>query len=203
MVVGYDLYVSPKQEIFLEKWQFENLPAPDPEMLLEQRGPSESYGTQEELSCLIARLPAEDYDVCTMYFRDHMTQLAIGKVLGIGQCTVSCRIKKSKKRLAFLRTYPLILKEQFETELSRFGSRDKEILWDLYHHTNQSYVFRKHGFPNNMRLRYHLGRLLNDIRIARDFGCTHLEKYLVAFELLQDRHWGILWHQDTGKPKKR
>jgi DNA-binding CsgD family transcriptional regulator len=183
------------------RW-LQNLPAPEQDC--EDATSACALGNREDLVALMRRLPPENYDVVKLYFLDRMSQDVIAKVLGVAQTTVSQRLWRAKRRMQFMRVYPIITHEQFQTELPILTAREREILWRVYESTSQTVVGKEYGIrPQTLRVM--MNRYLGKIRHAREITRywdkgEELDKYLTAFDLLR-HHWNIYVHMKTGQRK--
>lgn len=110
------------------------------------------------------RIPVREADLITLYYRDRMKQEQIAKLFGITQAAVSYRLHRGIRRIQFLRTIPILDKDQFDLELgTKFTDQDREILWRMYETTCQSEVAKQMKLTQG-RVRHRFFRSLARIK---------------------------------------
>jgi DNA-directed RNA polymerase specialized sigma24 family protein len=109
------------------------------------------------------RIPIREADLITLYYKNEMKQEQIAKLFRITQAAVSYRLQRGKRRIQFLRTIPVLDREEFELELGpKFSDQDREILWRMYETTCQSEIAKQMKLTQG-RVRHRFFRSLQRI----------------------------------------
>jgi len=117
-----------------------------------------------EIQKYLCRIPPREADLITLYYHNKMKQEQIAKLFGITQAAVSYRLHRGIRRIQFLRTIPLLDRDQFDLELGmKFSDQDREILWRMYETTCQSEVAKQMNLTQG-RVRHRFFRSLSRIK---------------------------------------
>lgn len=137
------------------------------------------------------RLPPPEYDVIYYHLRHHMSQDAVGKLLGRSQGTISTMLEKAVRRLQFMQTISDLDRDEFHADTKNILSLEFRVqMWGYYLTSNYLEISRlcKSTYST---IRDHIHHGLRLLTLANQDG--EFQAYVTSFDSLI-KHPGILWY---------
>ena len=116
----------------------------------------------------LARLPDDEREAVTLYFREHRTQSEVGARLHMSQAAITVKLKRAQERIDFMGRAPEVTAPEIRAALTGIlDPRDVEIMATMAETSSQLETSRLLGLPL-ATVRDHYFRAVRKIRTAAD-----------------------------------